>query len=84
MISDDKHNYLKCIDCKRELADVVITRECDDIKFNYVALCPYCGSQSNTENIKGLVHIGSIPKSTLLKNFDTQSDKVVILLAKES
>jgi len=81
-IPEENHNFFKCIDCSRQLADVVVTRECEDISHNYVALCPYCDSQSETKTIKGIVAIGSVP-GTKIKGFPSRNGKTVIELAKE-
>ena len=82
MITDDAHNFLKCTDCQRELADVVVTKASSEISMNYIAICPFCNSQSDEKKILGFVHIGSVP-GTLLKTFNSSHGKVVILLSKE-
>lgn len=83
MIGDDKHNLLKCLDCSRELADVVITKDSNEIVMTYAALCPFCGGQSALEKITGFVHVGSV-EGTRLKTFETSNNRVVILLSKET
>ena len=81
MIEENAHHYLDCLDCKRRLADVVVTCP-QEITFNYVALCPYCNGESQTQTIKGLVHLGSVP-GTRMKNWDSNDNRVIIHLVKE-
>jgi len=82
MIPESAHNFLSCSTCNRQLADVVTTKNAD-VEFNYVALCPYCGGESATVKVKGLVHIGSV-QGTLLKDRKIVNDKAVITLSKET
>ena len=77
------HNILTCKDCKKGLADVWMTKDAD-LEYDYVALCPFCNSESETKTIIGLVHIGSI-QGTRLKDIQITEDssKAIIHLEKE-
>lgn len=80
MISDKAHNYLSCTDCKKQLADVVVTKEAD-IEFSYMCLCP-CGGESELRKIKGLVHIGS-SEGVVITDRKVTDNKVVLHTKKE-
>lgn len=82
MIDESAHNFLECLDCKRRLADVVVTKESNEISLNYIAICPFCSGQSEEVKVTGFVHLGSV-EGTRLKKYESSHGKVVIQLSKE-
>lgn len=57
-LSDGKHNYLSCSNCRAILMDVWVTRPHEQFTFKLRASCPWCGDRSFITKIQGGFHMG--------------------------
>lgn len=57
-LSDGKHNFIPCSNCKAILMDVWVTRPHETDTYKIRATCPWCGDKSFITKITGGFHYG--------------------------
>ncbi len=70
-LSEQKHIYPHCSNCRAILMDIMITSEKFDFETKIQATCPFCGDKSFVHIIKGLFYRGGYGK---IKDDDEDQD----------